>query len=505
MEKQEILDQIEELQPKELAQYIRTGKVSFEELQDTGDFPRTKQSRVKECLEQLANQPTEADIDEDTWRQACEENTMASYQRYLEEMETGSHRDEARERLRGLREKEEDDTPPEPTEPDVVEEDDFFREDFDDVLEEVREIQSSKQSFAEKNRGILDVLTRAVHKGSITGEDILSHLSKNLNWLNPELVLDLISNKVFSESMLCKWCGLDKKVLKLLKGKKRGVDFVFPDGQKIEVSRPSYEVYFWGVPSSGKTCALGGILSTANSASVAKSMQIHSCQGSAYLAALRENFSGDDVCLLPGGTPVDATYVMEFDLQDQKDRTHPITFIDLAGEILRCMYQRFNRISMNEQHEKALDVVTALLKNPQKDYRKLHFFVVDYDGEKSKYEGVAQSTYLDFAVQYIEQQGIFDKHTDGVYILLTKADLMGNQSCQQFLDTKYKAFVNRLKMLCKKHEINGGEVKVFPFTIGKVFFGRYCRFDSSASEHVVEEILNRTQSKIGRGRSWFSK
>ena len=49
---------------------------------------------------------------------------------------------------------------------------------------------------------------------------------------------------------------------------------VFPDVAPLsQVSKsPCTEVYFWGIPSSGKSCALGAILSSAKSGKVARSM-----------------------------------------------------------------------------------------------------------------------------------------------------------------------------------------------------------------------------------------
>lgn len=70
-----------------------------------------------------------------------------------------------------------------------------------------------------------------------------------------------------------------------------------------EIDLPCTEVYFWGIPSSGKTCALGGILSVANSGHVARTMAMDkNCQGYAYMNRLADLFKSDKATNLPPST-----------------------------------------------------------------------------------------------------------------------------------------------------------------------------------------------------------
>lgn len=502
MEKQEVLDNVDSLSAEDIARYIGEGTVSFEELQKTGDFAKSKQKQVKNLLEQAAQSeeqesPRGGEVylitdDEEAWHHACTEDTEESYRQYLRVMEDGVHRDEARERMwakQSLDEPEDEES--------VDEDEDFFKRDFNEILEEIREIPLKTDILNEINEKTVDTLTGAFETGEISKRDILGQIEKDKNWLNPVMVRSLIEKGVFSYKEL-NGIGFDKIVLKKIKDGVESQAFSFPSGRKIAVSRPSYEVYFWGIPSSGKTCALGGILSMANTGRIARGMQVHSCQGSDYLAKLRGNFKENEICVLPGGTPVDATYVMEFDLLDQKEKEHPITFIDLAGEILYCMYNKYNHKSLTSDQQAALDNVTALLSNSPKDYRKIHFFVVDYGGEQKRYNGIDQKTYLEFAMLYIRQTGIFDRNTDAIYILMTKADLIQGdqqQGCRKFLEENYAAFVQEMQNLCRRNEINGGRIDVFPFTIGKVMLKTFCQFSGEASGRVLEKILDRTQGK----------
>jgi hypothetical protein len=137
--------------------------------------------------------------------------------------------------------------------------------------------------------------------------------------------------------------------------------------------------------------------------------------------------------------------------------------------------------------------------------RKIHFFFIDYAKENRPDKvGKKQSDYLAGASTYFQNNDVFNKSTDAIYIVLTKSDLMqdkdGNaisdytqrvEFAKTYLSNNYMSFINTLKDSCKKFSINGGKFEVEPFSLGKVYFNDICNFDGTAAEKIVEILMER--------------
>lgn len=55
----------------------------------------------------------------------------------------------------------------------------------------------------------------------------------------------------------------------------------------------------------------------------------------------------------------------------------------------------------------------------------------------------------------------------------------------------YISFINTLRDICKKYSINGGKLTVEPFSLGKVYFNEICDFDGTSAERIVEILMDR--------------
>jgi hypothetical protein len=278
-------------------------------------------------------------------------------------------------------------------------------------------------------------------------------------------------------------------------------------------------LYFWGIPSSGKTCAIGGILSTANNSSpklndktyvtlepVVGLTDHNNATSFGYMTLLSEIFNNQKICVLPEGTPSTTTAFMRFNLwenpTDGKKPTvfHPVACVDIAGEIFECMYLKMAGKVLSPEQENTLNLVTGMLKNDHTSNRKIHFFVIEYGAENLLHKGVRQATLLQSAVTYIDQHKVFDPKygsTDCIYVLVTKSDknpAYGTQemvpSLLRYLDENYSGFMKGLKNICMRNEINAGNIPVIPYTLGDVCFQDYCRFDDTASQKVIRKIID---------------
>lgn len=468
---------------------------------------------VQDQIEEKFNVSEEAD-----WEEAKRLNTEEAYQNYLNLYPYGNFREEARERKNKLKEKKEKEACDNAWY-DVDKEDADKIKSFIETYPNCTHVNEAKEclkKLEKKEEGIQSLLNRidelinknkddkiveeikkSIKNGNCKVEDLLDAIKEDNNILNSYLAHRLWYDKVITDFSRTE---IDDDFISLIK-KDALSKTVFPDVAPLsQVSKsPCTEVYFWGIPSSGKSCALGAILSSAKSGKVARSMQQDpNCQGYGYMTRLANIFkSKGSVGILPGGTPVSSTYEMGFDLEDEDGKMHPITCIDLAGELVACMYQKNAKEQLDNEQESVLKTLTDVLVDNKTDNKKIHFFVIEYGAEDKLYRGLTQRDYLDAAAAYIQSTGIFKKDTVGVYILITKVDKVKFESgslkdeLRTYMKDNYKGFYNILERICKDNDINGGKVAIQPFSLGKVCFRDYCKFNDMYAVEVVRIIMGR--------------
>jgi len=310
--------------------------------------------------------------------------------------------------------------------------------------------------------------------------------------------------------------GINKSFIRHLVNGETTQGFAIP--RKLDkINKLSTEIYFWGIPSSGKSCALGAILSVAGNGRVAKSMKKdNDCQGYDYMIRLAAMFmSNDEVGTLPEGNAIKSTYEMGFDLEDEDGAVHPLTCVDLAGELVRGMFKSDANEEMTDDELEALDTLTRVLIDNRTKNRKIHFFVLEYGGDDRMYEGLSQNVYLDAALRYIERTGIFKDDTDAIYLIITKVDKAkagkGQLSTllREYILEHYGGFYNGLVKICRDYDINSGNVEIIPFSLGQVCFQDYCLFDEKPAGNVVRKLLERSKGfkngKLQKGFNLFKK
>lgn len=126
--------------------------------------------------------------------------------------------------------------------------------------------------------------------------------------------------------------------------------------------------------------------------------------------------------------------------------------------------------------------------------------MIEYGGEDRIYDGYRQPVFLEGALSYIKDTGIFKKETDAIFIMVTKVDKMKHvtrDAITQYVKDKYKGFYNRLNKICEDNEINGKKVEIVAFSLGKVCFQSYCKFDTKPAENVVDIMLKHSASNHG--------
>lgn len=461
--KQTILDNVGNYTPPQLVEYIRSGVVTYEELCNENDFSYTARSEVERLLEQQPVAPKP-------------EPEPASP---AEDSASGEDADG---------------------------EEDLFSFDLDEFKSQVKSVYDNPPMGISSDQAVFNIVTQELGNGNLSKQDLLDIIKRDNNFLRGTTLHLLKKASKITTDDLKDECGIEEGFIKLMaKDTKRG-DFDPPSRPLGRISMVCTEVYFWGVPSSGKTCALGAIMSVANNGIVAKTMSKNPvCQGYDYMNRLSEQFQTGKIQVLPGKTPTDSIYEMGLELTDEKNKVHPITCIDLAGEVMEAMYLKNANLPLSVSQATSLQTATNLLVDKATNNRKIHFFVIEYGGENRSFKGLRQKIYLDGAVEYLKKTNIFKKDTDAIYLIVTKTDMTGRtgtdlqEALREYVYRHYKNFYNGLNGICRINGINGGKVVCMPFSVGKVCFKVYCKFDDRAAANVVRELLTRCKGfKTGK-------
>lgn len=530
--KEDILLNVDQYSVEQLVSYVKEGVVTFAELCDEtdGEFSAAKRREVKHKLESG---------DSDDWSKVKTERTIEAVERYLAAYPEGQYRSQARALKKEIEQKTHEDLLKSETEEawSIVDKSDieslrkFVRDypssgyineannlintllleeiiivDVESLVSQIAQYQTDQSlTPAQKDNNIIDTIERYLKEKRITKSEFLNIISEDHNLLNAGVVKRLINKGTITVDDLVR-ISIDRKFIqKMFKGDNARS---FSTPEKLEkINKQSTEIYFWGIPSSGKSCALGAILSVAASGLVARSMDPDTgSQGYGYMMKLINLFQNGEIGTLMEGNAVDSFYEMGFDLIDNEHKIHPITCVDMAGELMRCMFKASAGDPMSETDEVMLDTMTKVLIDNRSINRKMHFFVIEYGAENRLYEGLPQKTYLEGAVSYIKNTGIFRKDTDAIFIMITKADKAKNATKDTFtnyINEKYLGFYNGLEQICQDNGINRGKVEKIAFSLGDVCFQNYCRFNSLPAENVVNLILQRSASYRGGKRGMF--
>ena len=338
-----------------------------------------------------------------------------------------------------------------------------------------------------------------MQSGELNKEKLKTLLKHNANVLDPTAALYLLDGNILTQNDF-RDCGIDDEFTDLLDEDKPTDPASGSDFHRISKIEPGVtEVYFWGVPESGKTCVLGALMSMAKNGS--DYMYQHPCQGGDYMSRLTQVFQHHGVyTFLPKGTDVYKTFEMRFSITRQK-KEHPISLIDMSGELFTCLYKKWNNIPLSDYQEPAYETLENILVKNNSGNRKVHFFVIEYGAHQKRFEGLTQSDYLQRAVEHLNALGVFREYTDAIYIILTKADKAGifeddmeeRMHFKNYMSQHYRSFYFYLKKeICVKYSINAGELEFVPFSIGEVAFKKLCHFDSRSAREILDYIIERS-------------
>jgi hypothetical protein len=486
MDKTQILNDIENLQAEQLFEYICQGEVTLEELKSTGNLDAHKRKAIQNMLATLTLENEDAtdkkkllkNIEnlsaEQLFEYICQGTTT------LEELKNTGNLDASKRKtiqnLQTARDREDDNA--------------WERccHNEAELPNYVSLYPGGRHTKEAKDR--IEFLEQQSREIQAIKQDILNKLRLNPNSHTPGMISSLLSDGTITKDDL-RNCGIPGEIINKLDNI---VSPVLNLGEIPKSIPDGYtEVYFWGIPGSGKTCALAAILNTAEKHGY---LEIAVGPGYDYMTRLKNIFI-TQYGVLPSASPVETTQYLPFVLKRGKDKPRSVSLIELSGEIFQCFYNKSAGLPFSTQsHENTFNNLMNFLKSKN---RKIHFFFIDYEKENDvDVSNHTQSDYLQAAATFFKNNDIFSKATDAIYIVITKSDLMPCDKTGRVADSKryllnnnFTAFLNSLKERCKQHSINGGKLTVEPFSLGKVYFQQICSIDRSDSERIINILVDR--------------
>lgn len=534
--KERILAGCQNIPIKNLCNYIRQGKVTLQELIDAG-LADNKVQQIRDSMKEE---------DDDAWEQASTSDSLESYIKYLEHFTDGEHFAEARQKIdvfdgakwsaiiaNPSKESMEEYLSMFPNGIHVSECNDMLEDlpwldakrintiaayedyqskypgkhtsEINDLIKGIRDDQDWENAchigtsdaykiyLQQHDNGIHASEAKTKIQASAGKDLFINDLKYDPNSHDAHEIQTKEANRVICWEDISEVFGEEKK--EAIK------KFSLPSPLPEKTPPPtlqgnSTEVYFWGTPSSGKTCALGSIISSAQSQGILEKI---SCSGLDYMTRLSNIFDAQGFCTFPDSTSVENIQEMILKLRDKKRKQHKLTLIDLAGELFRSAYFKQNKLFLESDKEGTLDVALNYLKDTRNE--KIHFFVVEYGAHDNEWEGLKMVDYLDNMISFLKNENIFKKTTVGVYVLVTKCDKIScavedrPREAFEYVSKEMPSFWTNLEDTCKK--ANVGDLKVLSFSVGDVFAKNLCKFDATDTTKVIEKLITKTNAEGG--------
>lgn len=286
------------------------------------------------------------------------------------------------------------------------------------------------------------------------------------------------------------------------------------------------EVYFWGVRGSGKTCALGTILSYVNKKGM---YEPSNCEGATYRDALKSLFKfkeSDSFYILPPATNEEQIHEMALSLtnpdtvKNPKNLKTPFTFIDLPGELIHRAYELQGKTkeaieeiiakdeASGDDHFKNFNTLLTYLKNQNRP--KIHFFIFEYGSHNKTIEINGQDVEIPDDLQalmsVLSDLKVFSKSTVGIYLLMTKADQLQcekkdrPEKAEEYFNEHFLSFKNNLEKICNESYI--GDFCGITFSIGEVYAQQICKFDGADTEKLLRKLFFKSKPEKD---GWLNK
>lgn len=296
------------------------------------------------------------------------------------------------------------------------------------------------------------------------------------------------------------------------------------------------DVYFFGVPGSGKSTVLAGLLNIQTFGDLTLNVLTNGGHSGYMYASILKNYLRDN--LFPQSTKVylsDNPFVTADTKEDSDENSNVgdkfIQIID--AELINHKLGETHELSIIDMPgERTLAFAVAPAQEPMElddllgkgtselfanDNNKVFFFVID-PNPKREYvlpggAIVRQADVLEALVTFIRKvPGLLSK-VHAVHIILSKSDILQDandfNSINKNILCDYEAFIRGTIALCAKQlgDVNvqcGRLPYLFTFSLGKVFPGNMNEYSKDDAGKILEVIAANTWSTSSKPSRWES-
>lgn len=447
------------------------------------DWDNVDRQSVNALLAHRRKYPTtahEVEIDNLVW-ELLDLSMPAEVRRYIAEFPAGVHRGEcdslleAQDLWKGVA-----------TDPDLLTVSDYIHEMpsspfFDDAVKLVTDLKRREIDKMKENPGKYDVRDLTM----------------------------LLDNDIFTEDELIDAGVATQSTIKFIANPEE-----LPDIEQVANDNPvihsgATDVFLFGIPSSGKTCVLMGLLGATDFAydnategrggDYADSLKVYRDKGKAPGRTY-----GNFVTQIPG----------KIYSQGGDGLTYPINLIEMSGEefAMKIAYNSANTVNFEDMGTGATKLLSS--GNP-----KVIFIIVDptADGlikiSTNKDDGteqtkiVQQDIVINKIVNMLSKNTSVLKRTNAIHFIMTKADTLGdreereNESVKR-ISSLYRHTINNLKELCREYGINATSQHapmLFTFSLGTFYVGDLFEYDVQDADKIMDSLKSMSQAQRKKG------
>jgi ribosome biogenesis GTPase A len=337
------------------------------------------------------------------------------------------------------------------------------------IINQILSALTSKEQ-AENNAAKKQELLEKVIRGRVSADEIKANINSG-NFSFNDLVDAGINDRIVNS--LKHYCNSNRITMF------RNINQLPP----MEEGRT--DVYFVGVPGSGKSTMLSGLLNLANRKGVLMP-DVYNNDGSIYQTQLISDLNRG---VLPNATASGSYNYVALSLKDEDGAKHPFNIVEVPGE---------NYVNMFNNGD-----VGEFLNYISNSNKKILIFVVDSLAHDTGYND--SNSQLDQNLVYVnilnmfKSNGILDQ-TDAVYLVANKFDAIkktryaNNNSSDDslaldFLQDEFRNLIENCKD-AREESKNKFKIKVLPFSIGNVSYTSIIdNFNREYSEVVIDNLI----------------
>lgn len=449
---------------------------------ERNDWEAVDRTSITSLLTHRRKYPTtshETDIDNLVWELTDTDN--ATYiNRYIQEFPNGLHRLEAQEMLgaqelwKGVS-----------TDADLVTLSDYIQEEC-------------LSPFIPKATEMLQELKRA---------EIIKML-ENPGTYKVDFLKLLIDEDIFSKSELIAQGVCTEGTFDMLYNSPELPSIEQTENSNPEIAKGATDVFLFGIPSSGKTCVLMGLLGSRNFVYDNAASGLGGTYADNLSIYRRHNKA-------PGRTYGNfVAQIQGMVYKDNSETVYPINLIEMSGEefAMKIALNPENLVDFEDMGTGATKILTS-------DNRKIIFIVIDptADGliklSSTLKDGspitriVEQDIIITKMVNMLIKNPKVLKNTNAIHFILTKSDTLGSRETRDQIAVErikqlYGKTIMTLRDICKTYSINKStdyQPSLFTFSLGEFHVGDLFEYDSYDADKLMNIVTSMAQGRKDKG------